>query len=45
MEMANDPLQQVKIHFLNSALKIRPYLEQDLDLILRFNENLNMLRA
>lgn len=44
MEMAKDKVPEVKIHFLNSVITIRPFLEQDLDLILKFNNNLTMLR-
>jgi hypothetical protein len=44
IKMAKDSISEVQIHFLNSAVIVRPYIEQDLDLLLQFNTNLSMLR-
>jgi len=32
------------VHFLNSVLASRPYIQQDLDLMIRFNNLLTQLR-
>ena len=39
--MATDRVAEVRLKFLYSAPVIRPYLEQDIDLMLRYNEILN----
>jgi hypothetical protein len=41
--MATDRINEVRVAFLNSTPIIRPYLEFDVDLLLRFNEILNTL--
>lgn len=42
--MAKDRVTEVRIHFLNSAPLIRPFFEHDLDLMINFNNTLNLLR-
>ena len=42
--LSEDKLVDVKVHFLNSIVDVRPYLELDIDLILKFNNNLTLLR-
>lgn len=42
--MASDKISEVKLQFLYSAITIRPFLEQDVDLLLRFNNSLNNLQ-
>ena len=42
--MSTDKITEVRLKFLYSAPLIRPYLEQDIDLMLNFNERLNTLR-
>ena len=44
LDMAKDPMNEVKVFFLKGAITIRPYLEKDVDLLLRFNSYLNALR-
>lgn len=44
ISMATDEVSAVKVHFLNSAMIIRPYIEQDLDLMIKFNNHLTTLR-
>jgi hypothetical protein len=44
MSMATDEVSAVKVHFLNSVIIIRPYIEQDLDLMIKFNNHLTTLR-
>lgn len=44
MSLATDKVAEVRMKFLYSAPLIRPYLEQDIDLILRYNELLNHFR-
>ena len=43
MTMVSDRVAEVRVKFLQSAPIIRPYLEQDIDLMLKFNNNLNYL--
>jgi len=42
--LTNDPIDQVKVHFLKSVLASRPYIQQDVDLMIRFNNLLTQLR-
>lgn len=44
LKMASDKIAELRIQFLYSATVVRPYLEQDVDLLLRFNNGLNQLQ-
>jgi hypothetical protein len=45
MSMVEDPVMEVRMKFLQSAPIIRPFLEQEIDLILMFNNSLNFLQT
>jgi hypothetical protein len=44
MTLAEDPVAEVRVCFLNSVSVVRPYLEKDIDMILKINNSLNNLR-
>ncbi len=43
IQMHSDKTLEVKLKFLKSVPVIRPYLESDVDLLLQFNEKLDLL--
>lgn len=45
MKAIEDPVAEVRVSFLNSVSTVRPYLENDIDLILQFNNSLNAIRT
>jgi hypothetical protein len=44
MTLAEDPVAEVRVCFINSVSVVRPFLEKDIDIILKFNNSLNNLR-